>query len=425
MRFIGLLLLAGAVSAIRLTINPMKHSVVTVTRSDFDAVISKHRDRHVSVVYFYKPEESDSSKYFEAYNQVATELRGMFKFAAVNCDDQAKLCKDEGVASGPFPQVVVYPTRPLSAEPIPRDDLDKLADEKGLKKTLYKLLSSENVTTLTEEKLEGFLAHEEHIPKVILLSSKKSTPPLYKAISTEFAKEMSFGFFPTPSEGVLKKFKLRESNLPKIVLHEVTHQGKRKSQNYEGELSFQAIHEWVNLRRETFARGGGFDHTLSGEASTQSSSTAPSRPWLSQEIPEVFKQSHKDVCFKFDEGLCVIYLVNGEISENETSMLKSLKTSKANEGSIHFRFMWLNVAVETAFRDLLNAESLPNVVVFNPHKRLRFAGPLEDPANASNIGHLVDKIAAGEGRFKMVPGNALPAFAERKKTEDQQRKEEL
>jgi hypothetical protein len=252
-----------------------------------------------------------------------------------------------------------------------------------------------------------------------LLSNKKNTPPLFKAISTEFAKEMSFGFLPNPSESILKRFKLKESSLPKIVLHETNHQGKRKSQIYDGELKYQGIHEWVNLRRETFARGGGFDHTMSGDAPTQSA--PPSRPWLSQDIPEVYKQSHKDVCFKSDEGLCVIYLIEGDITEGDTKMLRKLKLEKSDE-SIHFRFMWLNVATETGFRDLFNPETLPNVVVFNPHKRLRFAGPLEDAASEASIGNLIEKIAAGEGRFKMVPGQTLPAFADRKK---EQKKEEL
>lgn len=411
--------LVSAVSGIRLTINPMKHSVVSVTRSDFDSVISKFRDRQISAVYYYKPDESDSSRYFEQFNQVATELRGMFKFAAVNCDDQAKLCKDEG-AEGEFPVIMIYPLRPLPAEALAREDLDKLADEKGLKRTLYRQLSSEHVTSLSDEKLESFLNHEDHIPKIILLSNKKAVPPLFKALSTEFGKEMSFGFYPSPSEDVLKRFKVKSSDLPKLVLQESSHQGKKKITNYDGELNFQAIHEWANLRRETFARGGGFDHTV--DTANAGQTQAPARPWLSQEVPEVYKQSHKDVCFKFDEGLCVIYLTDKEISDQETSMLKKVKSAKSGE-SIQFRYMWLNVEKEQGFKDLFNAESLPNVVIFNPHKRLRFAGPLDESADESKIANLIDKIVVGEGRFKMVPGQQLPAFADRKA--EQKEKDEL
>ena len=410
MRLLLSLALTAVVSAARLVIDPMKHSVVTVTRSDFDSVISKFRDRQISVVYYYKPDDAASAKHFDAYNQVAAELRGMFKFAAVNCADQMKLCKDESVGSD-FPHIVVYPMQPLPSEALPAEDLEKLGDEKGLKKTLYRLLSAEHVKILTNENLESFLAHEEHLPKVLLFSNKKATPPLFKAISTEFNKEMGFGFFPNPSEEVMKKFKVK--SLPRLVLQESGHQGKRKTQIYDSDLNFQAIHEWVNLRRETFARGGGFDHTASSEPAPSGGSSAPARPWLSQEIPELFKPSHKDVCFKFDEGLCVIYLKDGEISDAEIAMLKKVKSGKADD-NVKFRFMWMDVSKEENFKALFNADSLPNVVVFNPHKRLRFAGPLEASASESAVADLLEKISAGEGRFKVVPGQQLPAFADRK-----------
>jgi hypothetical protein len=145
---------------------------------------------------------------------------------------------------------------------------------------------------------------------------------------------------------------------------------------------------------------------------------------MTQEIPEVYKASHKDVCFRFDEGLCVIFLKDGEVSESETAMLKKIKASVADE-TIKFRFMWMDLSKETGFRELFGAESLPNVVIFNPHKRMRFAGPVEDAANKESvIKGLIEKIIAGEGRFKVVPGQQLPAFADRKAATEQ-KKEEL
>lgn len=153
-----------------MTIDPMKHSVTPVTRSDFDAVISKFRDRQVAVVYYYKPDGAGSSKYFEALNSVALELRGMFRFAAVNCDDQYKLCKDESVSADDLPVVMLYPLLPLTAEPLPREEMENLGDEKGLKKTLFRLLPSDHVDNLDEGKIDAFLAKEEHLPKVILVS---------------------------------------------------------------------------------------------------------------------------------------------------------------------------------------------------------------------------------------------------------------
>jgi hypothetical protein len=104
-------------------------------------------------------------------------------------------------------------------------------------------------------------------------------------------------------------------------------------------------------------------------------------------------------------------------------MMKKLKSSVADE-SVRFRFMWMDVSRESGFKDLFGTDTLPNVVVFNPHKRMRFAGPLEDAVSSDTaIKSLLDKIVAGEGRFKVVPGQQLPAFADRKATE--QKREEL
>ena len=232
---------------------------------------------------------------------------------------------------------------------------------------------------------------------------------MFKALSTEFSKEMQFGFYPSPTDEMLRRFKLKPGQVPKLVMHE----SNKKVQIYDGELSFQAIHEWVNLRRETFARGGGFDHS----ESTASSGTAGvnAKPWLAQEVPEVYKQSHKDLCFKHEEGLCVIYLREGEISSDEISMVKSVKAAAGEE--VHFRFMWMDLAKENEFRELFAAESLPNVIVFNPHKRLRYTAPLDEPVGKADIQQVLEKIVAGEGRFKVVA--QLPEFVNRKQDRDE------
>jgi hypothetical protein len=293
-------------------------------------------------------------------------------------------------------------------------------EKKGLRKTLYRLLSGEHVTNLSDESIDAFMAQEDHLPKVVLFSNKKNTPSLYKALSTEFSKEMHFGFFANPSDSILKKFKIKSGQLPKLLLQESGH-GK-KTQIYDGELNFSSIHEWINLRRETFARGGGFDHTAA--SSSEGGQPSAPKPWLTQEIPEVYKQSHKDVCFKHDDGLCVIYLKEGnELSAAELELLKSVKAKTAGE-SIHFRFMWMDVSIESGFRELFDPSVLPNFVIFNPHKRLRYTTPVDDPVtDGSAISSMIEKIVAGEGRFKMVPGQELPAFVDRKKAAAQAKEE--
>ena len=69
----------------------------------------------------------------------------------------------------------------------------------------------------------------------------------------------------------------------------------------------------------------------------------------------------------------------------------------------------------TYHSESFSLEALPSVVVFNPHKRLRFTKLEGDTkANAKSIRSLIDKIQGGDARFTMVKGQKLPKFADRK-----------
>merc|ERR550532_1382317 len=153
------------------------------------------------------------------------------------------------------------------------------------------------------------------------------------------------------------------------------------------------------------------------------------KPWLVQEVPELTGKSANDICFK-GEGLCVIYLRDGECSAAETDMLTSLSkkfTSQLSDRGAKMKWMWMNLDIENTFKELFEPEQLPSAVVFNPHKRLRFTKlehgeDGEVKGDEAGLSKLMDKVLGGDARFKMVPGQKLPTFATRdaggkKKTE--------
>merc|ERR1719502_1152445 len=155
--------------------------------------------------------------------------------------------------------------------------------------------------------------------------------------------------------------------------------------------------------------GGGSEETIE-----------EAKPWLVQEVPELTAKSHKDVCFK-GEGLCVIYLKDGELTQAETDMLKGLEkkfTSQLSDRGAKLRYMWMNLAVESNYKDLFSPKMLPSAVVFNPHKRLRFTSldhgeDNEIKGDVQSLEKLLDKVLGGDARFKMVPGQKMPAWAAR------------
>merc|ERR1712045_727759 len=159
---------------------------------------------------------------------------------------------------------------------------------------------------------------------------------------------------------------------------------------------------------------------VSGAGQKEEVSIEEAKPWLVQEVPELTAKSHQDVCFK-GEGLCVIYLKDGSISQAETGMLTGLSkkfTSQLSDRGAKMKWMWLDLKVETKYYELFEPAMLPSAVVFNPHKRLRFTKldhgeDNEVKGDEHGIEKLLDKVLGGDARFKMVPKQKLPAWAKR------------
>merc|ERR1712167_494795 len=93
-------------------------------------------------------------------------------------------------------------------------------------------------------------------------------------------------------------------------------------------------------------------------------------------------------------------------------------TSQLSDRGAKMKWMWMNVNVETAYKELFAPEQLPSAVVFNPHKRLRFTNldhgeDGEVKGDEKGLSKLLDKVLGGDARFKMVPGQKLPGWAQR------------
>uniref|UniRef100_A0A7S3RUS1 Thioredoxin-like protein n=1 Tax=Strombidinopsis acuminata TaxID=141414 RepID=A0A7S3RUS1_9SPIT len=180
-------------------------------------------------------------------------------------------------------------------------------------------------------------------------------------------------------------------------------------------MKFLALKDWVNLHSES-----GMGDKLNAAGGGKEESVEEAKPWLVQEVPELTAKSHQDICFK-GEGLCVIYLKDGEISPEETDMLSGLSkqfTSQLSDRGAKMKWMWMNLGLESEYKALFDTAVLPSAVVFNPHKRLRFTKldhgeDNELKGDAAGLSKLMDKVLGGDARFKMVPGQKLPGWAKR------------
>ena len=84
--------------------------------------------------------------------------------------------------------------------------------------------------------------------------------------------------------------------------------------------------------------------------------------------------------------------------------------SKISRG-ISFYFSWVDAEAEPEFAGVLDSPDSPGVfprlVILNPGKRKRFLAHTGE-INEKAIEGLLDKILAGDAKFKAVKGNKLP-----------------
>merc|ERR1719373_687344 len=172
-------------------------------------------------------------------------------------------------------------------------------------------------TKLTKDTADGFVTTDPTKPKVVLFSNKKTPPTIWKALSSEtvFKRTVKFGFVAEEDAEIVQRFKVKK--FPSVLMQ----RGSKAEikETYSGEMKFGALKDWVNLHSES----GMGDKVAGAGAGKEEVSIEEAKPWLVQEVPELTAKSQGDVCFK-GEGLCVIYLKDGEITQAETDMLTGL-----------------------------------------------------------------------------------------------------
>eukprot|EP01071_Lankesteria_metandrocarpae_P014827 Lankesteria_metandrocarpae@DN904_c0_g1_i1.p1 len=400
-------------------LNPMKHDIFKVTAKQFDRLIDSHRNGGAAVVAFCDQESKCRAFLDGAFNDLASDAKGMVKVGAMECTgEDKKFCKDQLKESdAALPQIMIYPPQPFPPY------VWTGALEKGpIFNALLKLIPGNHVKTLTQStpsEMNAFMSTNIAVPKVLLFSAKDTPPVLYNALSNSFHDRMTFGFICAEKAKQYKE-DFHVTALPSLIVYHGEKSIKaKKGDVYSGEMKFQLLHEFLNIRSETFVKGGGFE-TLE--------EPLDAKPWLMHKVPELTIASHRDVCFK-SSSLCVIYLGNPD--ENTVKMLESLKEdydATTSNRTAKFTFSYMNLGIEKNFAKLFDIPAdKESLVVFNPHKRLRYM-KLDSTLlpTKENIEKLIDKILGGDARFTNVPGSQLPAFVVRQEEGNRDiKKEEL
>jgi len=417
--FAQLLLLLTVSSVTSFKIEAMEHDLQQITEKNFDGVIGKFRDFSAAALWFFKDDNSADKSLLDEYNKVGKDLKGMAKVCAINCNDWPGFCKKNNVEQ--TPTIMLYPVNPF-----PAYKYEGKLEAKAIGSKVSKMIPDHS-TKITKDNIDSWLTSDVSKPKVLIFSSSKKTPSIVKALSSDtvFKRTAKFGFVTDDETDVAMKFKVKK--FPTVIMQRKTGT-EFKKETYSGEMNFIALQAWVN----PYIESGVGDKVGAGKAQESEGNLEDDQPWLSQEIPELTAKSSNSICFK-GEGLCVIYLKEGAIAQTETDMLTGLSkkfTSQLSDRGAKMKFMWMDLGVESGFKDLFKVAQLPSAVVFNPHKRLRFTKldhgeEGEVKGDEAGLSNLVDKVLGGDARFSPVPGQKLPAWATRDAKKGKDGKKEL
>jgi len=428
MRSSSLLTLVLPPAAAKIEIDAMKHHVAVITQGSFATQIGKFRDNSVASVMYYR-ESEDPEEFFKEYDDTAESMKGMVKMVAMNCESFGVTCKNEWLAAkqtGDYktPFIIVYPVNPWPAYKFePKDG--KLVSA-SLKKDLGRKIQ-DNSSMLDDDKYKEWITTDRSKPKVVLFSEKETVAVLFKALSSElvFKRTVAFGVCPKSKCPNTAAKENKNAKYPLIIMKRGD--AAEISEVYKGEMNFEGIYTWINLFSES-----GMGDQVHSAGEKNKAPIEESKFWLAEDIPELTAKSHQDVCFRGGDGLCVIYCKEqGPITDEEVKMLTGLKakfTSNVSDRGARWKWMWIDLSVEKNYKELFGLKEHPGVVVFNPHKRLRWTKTEEDseaPATEPVIQALLDKILGGDARFTPVKGQKLPLWTIREEPKKPKDKEEL
>jgi len=232
------------------------------------------------------------------------------------------------------------------------------------------------VRIVTESNYDSFVAEDFDKTKAILFTTKKSTPPLLRALSKDFKGRVVFGEIRESNADLIKKFGI--TSFPTImVLGDARNYAGVK---YEGEFKKDQIAKFLR------------EHSLPITTKKQRGSAV-----LRELRPTMIKSG---VCSHTDANLCLLALLNShnnEQNEKVKNVLSELAPKYADDPISFFFAPSINVEYSTSFDDI---NDFPAILVLKSKKQryTRYSGEL----TPEGIQTFVETVISGSATFKKM-----------------------
>ena len=236
------------------------------------------------------------------------------------------------------------------------------------------------VLLVKNDNYEEFIQGEVEKNKVLLFTAKRTTPPLFKAISKDMKGKLVFGEVRQAAAELIKKFGV-ESFPSLIVLTEPeTHKGIRYEGPYKKDQIIKFLREYAyNAGAKKKRASQGIVHEMT---------------------PGFLKEKGK--CSDNDGGLCFLAIVSNVEKERILEILRSLADSYKDD-PISFAYVYEESFDVNAMFERDVGVKVPGFVVLRAKKKR--AGMYKGAIDLEKIKNFIDETLGGSVSFTKMAGS--------------------
>jgi len=241
------------------------------------------------------------------------------------------------------------------------------------------------VTQVKSGNLKEWLQEEPHKARVLLVTSKKATPPMFTKLSVDFANGVKFGELRESYPGAVEELKKlggpEVTKFPKLLLGPALGEGyAAPTTEYKGALNLKSIGAEI----------------------------AKINPGIA--IPELLSEEILNTACTSKGGICAVAVLPAKFSDH-LEKFKAVANRWYGEAGI-VNFVWVNEEKQEGWVNAFNVEYFPGLVVLNARKKLysNFVGTFDE----GNMYQFILNIMKGKGQLTKL--DAMPKLEKVDKT---------
>jgi len=321
-----------------------KTDVMEVTDKTWNSFIGQRESPWL--VQFYKPNDEDCTAVAGEYKKFGTTFKEFLNVGAVNCRQHAQICKQNSIGELDHPAVRWYPADSNKEPEICNEELT----HKALGKWVNSMLPDYSTVLTSKIQMREWLDNGTN-PAVVLFTDKKDSPPMWKALSSEFNGRIRMAAVTRcDKSGVFKTELQREFDVyvPGIIRIDPLGNLGSIAEKFPMELKKDKIALWLNKLRLVSKKDG---------------PTATFKEWTRERVKA-------GDCGPKDSQICFLWLKGGMDKAVEAAMRSLAEKYRTDP----IKLMWISSELNPSVLETFGLEEsdLSDFLVAYRSKRGKF-----------------------------------------------------